>query len=417
MENLGRILWKRYTSQAQLWAGWEHARTPIGFHDHNQAVLYGHPNPGPQFTEKEGEGVKYHVANPKPLSFTANSSVLLNGIPTATIMWHEREEETMLGLISHEAFHAHQMAANCPLGNIAMAMCYPVNDPEIQALAETEATLLSQALRSKSLNLVVAALDARKARQALLPRDIADFENEVELGEGLATYIEITSAGPGSSLWQAKVNKLTEINKNAWGADRLRFYYSGMAWALLCDQLTEDWQNRGWHTLADIVAEAILHSPEPARRQFPGLEYNGILSRHRQEARERERRIEETMAQAFPGTGLRVEVHTKGNPVGGGWNPITAMTFPGRGRFHSTGLMYLFDSGSKFEVQRDCMEKVMCRHMVFERRNLTVLLDGRKLNPGQARGPLEISGIDSKVSFPMAEVYFKGNCLRVEEII
>lgn len=31
---------------------------------YTRAVLFGHPNPGQDYTEKEGEGVKYHIADP-----------------------------------------------------------------------------------------------------------------------------------------------------------------------------------------------------------------------------------------------------------------------------------------------------------------------------------------------------------------
>lgn len=104
MEERGLKLWRLFVQQPQLWPGWDMAATPIAFHDDQRAVLFGHPNPPKEFKEIEAEGVNYFVAYNKPDSFTANTSVDLNGVPTATIMWHQREEEAMLGLISHEAF-------------------------------------------------------------------------------------------------------------------------------------------------------------------------------------------------------------------------------------------------------------------------------------------------------------------------
>lgn len=417
MEKLGLELWKLFINQAELWPGWDHAKTPIAFHDQDRAVLFGHSNPTTEFIKKEGEGIIFHTACPKPVSFTANSSVELNGEPTATIMWHPREEEAMLALISHEAFHAYQMATGCPFGQISAAMKYPVNNPEVQALAETEGQLLYNALQHKeSLNHVESALDARAARQKLLSTEVATFENEVELGEGLATYVEIRCAGHNSTPWNSKIQSLQKLNKKAWGADRLRFYYSGMAWALLCDKYAENWQTRGWRTLAKIVAEAINYKPDPVNRNFPGLDFPAIFSRHEKEAEEREKDIRKTLARALPGTGLRVEVHTRGNPVGGGWNPNTAVTFPGIGRFHPTGLMYIFDTGSELKIERNCIEKENCRHIVFEQGDLSVRMNGKTITEGTHRGSLSICGDGCRVKISRARADYHSGLLIAEEI-
>ena len=417
MEKKALMLWILYCQQPQLWAGWEHAKTPIGFHDAQGAVLFGHPNPPEGFVKKEAEGVSYHVANPKPASFTANSSVDLNGVATATVMWHEREQESMLGLISHEAFHAHQMTTGCPLGKIAMAMQYPVNNPLVQALAEVEAQLLYQALVSQDSKLVTAAIDARATRQALLSKELATFEDEVELGEGLATYIEIISVGRDSKLRKAKIETLQKLNTNAWGADRLRFYYSGMAWALLCDKFAPGWQEKGWRTLADVVGDGLDYTPNPQAKDFPGFNFSKILARHQQEAVAREKDMNAQITKALPGTGLRVELHLKGNPVGGGWNPNTAVTFSGIGRFHPTGLMYTYDNGTNFKVEANCIETESCRRMIFERPDLTVLLSETPLDQGRHKGRLEITGPDCKVVIPKAQVELRGSKLRADELL
>jgi hypothetical protein len=418
MENSASKLWQLYTQQPKLWKGWDHADTPIAFHDSEKAVLFGHPNPSQEFLEKEREGVKYYVANPKPVSFTANTAVDLNGTHTATVMWQERDGEEMLGLITHEAFHAFQLANTCPWGNILVVMKYPVNDPLVQALAEIEGNLLRQAVSGEMGEEVIrGALDARAARQAKLPVDVAVFEDETELGEGLATYVEIKTAGPGSHLWQSKLNILTKLNKNAWGADRLRFYYSGMAWALLCDIFAPDWQRGGWRPLAGIVAEAVGHVPEPERRQYPGHDFAAVLARQEGEAEEREEAMKKRLTQALPGTGLRVEIITRGNPVGGGWNPNTAVTYPGAGRFHSTRLSYFYDSGTEIDIGKNCLEKQMCCHLVFERPQLELLLDGSPLSPGNHQGSLKLTGEDCIVFIPMAKIRLADSCLFAEELL
>lgn len=309
------ILWEAYVSQPQLWQGWDHNLTPVAFHDQQRAVLFGHPNPPEGFELRKLHGAAWHVAAAKPANFTANSAVNLNGLYTATLMWTEKmAEQRWVPLISHEAFHAYQMANNCPMGDYRIAASYPVNEPLVNALGEVEATLLHRALTgSCGLEYVKAALDARAGRQHLLPASIREYEDGTELGEGLATYIEVRSAGTGSRLREEKVNALLQLNRQAWGADRLRFYYSGMAWALLCDQLVPAWQQAGWQPMAGMMTEALNHPVAPDRQNYPGLDFASILKRQQQQAQQRQKEMDATLALALPGTGLRVEASSQGN--------------------------------------------------------------------------------------------------------
>ncbi|MGI6343626.1 MAG: hypothetical protein ACOX18_00970 [Bacillota bacterium] len=417
MEEKAFGLWRMFSEQPGLWPGWDHTQTPLAFHDSEQAVLFGHPHPPAEFVEKERDGITYHLARPKPPSFTANSAVIVNEVFTATVMWHEMDDEAGLGLVTHEAFHAWQMATGCPFGNMAVAMQYPVNNAEIQALAELEASLLLEAIRQDSRELALAAIDARAARQALLSTDVAAYEDAVELSEGLATYIEIKTAGPGSRLWNNKLEVLHRLNKNAWGADRLRFYYSGMAWGLLCDRYAPGWQRAGWRPAAELVAAALQHAPDPGRRDFPGHDFSALLERHQRETEQRREAIQAQLAQALPGSGVRVELVTRGNPVGAAWNPLTAVSFPGEGRFHPTALLYIYDSGARLEVKANCLEKEFLRRFLFERDDLDIRLDGQPLRHGLAQGCLEIVSSDASVYVPQARVRFAGRELIAEEVI
>lgn len=196
----------------------------------------------------------------------------------------------------------------------------------------------------------------------------------------------------------------------------MRFYFSGMAWALLCDRYAPGWQEAGWRTLADFVSEALNYRPSPDRRSFPGVDSTELQTRHCREAKERERQVSETLAKAMPGTGLKVEVHIKGNPIGGGWNPTTAVTFPGYGRFHPSGLMYIYDSGAKLNIAKDCLERKHCLHIAYERPDLVVLVDGKTPPQGKSEGSLLITGADSEVSIPKAEISLAGKTLTAKQL-
>jgi len=115
--------------------------------------------------------------------------------------------------------------------------------------------------------------------------EVARFENEVELGEGLATFIEIHSAGISSGLWRSKLEMLGRLNREGWGADRLRFYYSGMAWELLSEKYAPSWQGSGWRSMVCVVAEALGQTPDPDRHPYPEIDFREILARYDTEVR------------------------------------------------------------------------------------------------------------------------------------
>jgi len=103
-----------------------------------------------------------------------------------------------------------------------------------------------------------------------------------------------------------------------------------------------------------------------------------------------------------------VEIHTKGIPLGGGWNPNTAVTFPGKGRFHPDGLAYVFDSGTDFKVWKDWLEVENCRHIAFGRSFLAVTVNGQFPSEGESRGRLEMRRDDCSVIIPLAEIRCSG---------
>jgi len=69
MEQQALRIWKLFISQPSLWDGWDLSSTPVGFQNDCIAVLLGHPAPPSEFSAREAEEVRYHVALPKPVSF------------------------------------------------------------------------------------------------------------------------------------------------------------------------------------------------------------------------------------------------------------------------------------------------------------------------------------------------------------
>ena len=412
-------LWKEYADLSEVFKGWVHQRTPLAFYTEEMAVLFAHPNPPTEFRAIEFGGVSFHVAKPKPKHFTANTSMDVGGIQTATMRWFEGTQVERLALAVHEAFHSYQHEVGIPFANIMLMTRYPAYDPVINALAEVEALLLEAAIDACGvLDVVYSLLDAHSARQALLEPDLLAWENQNELSEGLSTYTEMVVSQRDSIVWDANISKLRRINRKGFGVERQRFYFSGMAYGLILDQLVPSWQEevtRGKNSLQGLLAEYLGYTPRPERREFGPVDFSDILARQQRECLERAEEQHRRVDEALPGKGMRVDISFSGTVQSGGWNPYTISVLPNGQRFHTTMLMYNYDTGTELRVESGALEPEMTVQVIFERPDLIVTLNGTPLPSGSHTGELVIEGADVRLYMPRATVDLDGSSLRVIE--
>ncbi len=176
--------------------------------------------------------------------------------------------------VLHESMHAYQgTVARERLEQAEKSMeaakSYPWENDALQEDWQTELDLLVRALRAESdqeaRELAASFLnqrEARRTRHALSPA-LVDFERQREWEEGLAKYIELEiwrqaskteDYAPLAALaedpdfknyttfdqrWQQEVSQLARM---ARGEEDERFYYTGMAQAVLLDRLAPGWK-------------------------------------------------------------------------------------------------------------------------------------------------------------------------------
>jgi hypothetical protein len=193
-------------------------------------------------------------------------------------------------LIAHESFHAYQgMIASEKLGtsentNREFDGQYPWEDESLRADWQTELDLLAEALRAsdsdQTLELASRFIEVRAARRdsaKLIPELIA-YEQQREWLEGLARYAELEiwrQAQIGNYTPLPETASLTDFNnytrfETRWSQeiDQMRrmaddegdgrFYYSGMAQAILLDRLMADWKSQAFDQdfwLDDFLSE------------------------------------------------------------------------------------------------------------------------------------------------------------------
>ena len=191
----------------------------------------------------------------------------------------------------HETFHAYQgLEAEARLVASELAIgpgerAYPWDDDALRTSWQAELDVLAQALRAGSDAEALAKartfLALRDERRASLSPALAEYERQREWTEGLAKYIELSiwraadaasEYEPVAALtrdrdfqayraatqkWQQEIDQLRRMASDHGDG---RFYYSGMAQAVLLDRLAEGWKARALGPgvfQEDLLREAI----------------------------------------------------------------------------------------------------------------------------------------------------------------
>lgn len=201
------------------------------------------------------------------------------------------ETETYIQALEHEAFHAFQgtvapdRLAAAERANRAEAR-YPWEDATLQEAWQTELALLQKAARAETereaRELAAQFLARRDERRDAggLDAELIDYERQREWLEGLAKYAELAigrAAGAAQDytpvpdliddpdfqgyrtrerFWSQQLGEVTRTANREGGS---RFYYGGMAQAVVLDRLLPGWKNRafsGETMLEDLLREA-----------------------------------------------------------------------------------------------------------------------------------------------------------------
>ncbi len=200
-----------------------------------------------------------------------------------------------MALIVHEAFHVHQDRAHPDRGaNEGALVVYPVLSVPNNVGFGLEAEALTQAIEARDAATRRAAavrwLAIRSERRKALPARAVEYEDGIEFSEGLAKYTEyrlwqvLEGRTPGAELARAQgfagyadlaprrrellqqmramLRGEVNVNNAPYGTAplRMRLYYSGMAVAVLLDQLDPTWKPRLWasdSSLTDLLRAAL----------------------------------------------------------------------------------------------------------------------------------------------------------------
>lgn len=212
----------------------------------------------------------------------ASTGTMLAGRPTAQVVVDSQGIAALVGLTTHEAFHVFETASRQPgkrfgqQENAFVVTSYPVFDAQNEAGMALEGRILEATLtapnKERRRSLARQFLAARESRHRTLGPDLADFEQQAELNEGLAEYALVRSvdlvarqrgfpdrAGAGQ-LRAGKRTALHNLTQEVTLSIRLRYYATGPALGLLLDALEGPaWKTRLVSenlTVQDALADA-----------------------------------------------------------------------------------------------------------------------------------------------------------------
>jgi hypothetical protein len=224
-----------------LWPGFSPQTTPVAIYDGGRTLLFRHPAPPQEFHHMPGSEGVWAFTGRHP-SVAGNSCAELGLVRTVTLLLPSTRAplRTLAGLLIHEAFHIFQQERHPGWSaNEAELFTYPVDDAHLLALRRLETEALRRALlsstRDQAFGWARAALELRKERSGTLSQGLATYERQIELFEGLASYVEHRAKGEPDSA-------ILPQEEFAPEAVRPRAYQTGLALARLLDRFSTTWQ-------------------------------------------------------------------------------------------------------------------------------------------------------------------------------
>jgi hypothetical protein len=327
---------------------------------------------------------------------------------------HTPEENVLI--VFHEAFHAFERDKTRPgarwrYENAFLLFDYAALSTRKQALFAIEGRVLSDALQAATKDEAKKKarefLAVRRLRQGGLDPSLVEFEKGAESNEGLAEYAGVKAVVAGMEVarqrrlrmtWSfpdaprylrekyAPLRTITRIGRN----DRLKFYYTGSAQALLLDPLLPGWKGRVQEkaeAVQDLLAEAVGDRPEIADAEavLGAYDYDTVLKREEEAARGRKAEGEALLRSVLERVGLRVTLDVSSlGQVGDyvSFDPMNVTVLDRGRRLHTRMLNCAQKSCYRAEFEQAVLEDRNRKHYVLSvprDKNLTLLLDGAPL--------------------------------------
>ncbi len=298
-----------------LWPGFHPESLPAALYDGTRTWLFRHPSP-PGGYEAVAGAAGVFVREGRDSLVWANTSVAMNGVPTATTMPPARgaTARSHAAVVAHEMFHVFQRTRHPGwTANEAELFTYPVTDAGLLTLRRVESEALRRALDAASGGEAACwsrlAMRARRERFVAMPAGARAYERGSEWNEGLASYIQERAEGRRPTM---------PVDEFPAEDVRQRFYAVGPAMGAVLDRLRPDWQSvieRADTIALDVLLAETVAAADTTRCALAPAERAAIEARSRTDVAALHARLAAERRALLERPGWRVTVVAGATPL------------------------------------------------------------------------------------------------------
>ncbi|MDH4271512.1 MAG: hypothetical protein OEW18_05995 [Candidatus Aminicenantes bacterium] len=363
----------RRLEAAPLWPGFEPGAVPVALFDGLNTYLFNFPAKPKGFLPLEGRPGTLFLKGRYP-AVVGNRLIQIDGIWVATSIPQTFSPITQArytpaeraAVIIHEKFHVFQKRRHPDWRpNDAGLFDYPLDTEESLALKRMEVEATCRAVTAErdedAAGWASSALDIRRQRLAALPERHAVYEQELQLLEGLAEYIQYVAGGrdfvdgPPISGFAPKSAREMGYLVGRWNAN-------------LLDRFDGGWKERleaGEFRYLEERLETILRDGRAAKT-FSSAEVQGFREDAAVALRDKEEGREELVKELYGRFGGHVEFLAEESPLRlEMFDPFTLEAVGPRKMIHKTWLILKNENGVIEVLNRPCLTEVNDRGQVI----------------------------------------------------
>lgn len=385
----------RHLGDQDMWPGFVPHAIPLAVYDGSRTWLFDHPSPPAAFSRGSDHGA--WVCDGRAPEVVANSSAMLGGVSTATLILPARagrspdSTRALAAVAIHEAFHVYQRARHPAWSaNEADLFTYPADDESVLADVGLEREALRRAVADPGANAigwVRAALAARMQRYARLTAGSIAYERKSELNEGLAQYVQNRAlrlargddaAAPvgarpvgsdsGRTFGSGEPGILDGTVFPADGVRR-RSYVTGEALAVLLDRYLPDWRDsleaHDTRPLDVWLSERLGSTQVPA--ELPAATRTAVAAEARHEITALSTRRREARSAFMERTGITLVIEAEEDAplMVSSFDPWNVLVVGAGEVLHTRALKLENASGSIEIFDRDALTEAAGPHPLF----------------------------------------------------
>ncbi|MBN1388593.1 MAG: hypothetical protein JW965_09120 [Bacteroidales bacterium] len=352
-------------SMDALWPGFRVSEIPVLVFDSLNTYLFNSSTSPEGFVRSHKDTVVW-VYKGQYNMVRGNSIVRMGEDWTATSVLSSFSRRTgeqydlkdMAGIIVHEQFHIFQRSHHPGWRqNDGLLLIYPVETAATLLLRRMEKEAFKRAVTSEGQEKIAGwakvGIQLREERLDLVPYEFANYENELQLTEGLSDYIEKRARD------QHPLDATDITNGIAPAGIRDLGYVEGRWIAMILDKLSPDWKQHLEKNdslyLEDILKTVVEELPVP-EKAFESNDIDSMKAAAEEDFNEWQEQKKKEIEEFFNAPGYRIEIRSPEDPLSiRMFEPLEIEILDDRGVYHRIFFSAGNESGNLRIMNHPCI--------------------------------------------------------------